>query len=143
MLKRRGFARVNVQLLFIAIAGLMISACAGCGESDGTARVAMFGKIAFKGTPVTAGSVSLLPAEGNDAPTANVTIQQGAYRFDKTNGPAAGKYRMLVIYSTAEAAAGSSKVASFQSKQSGKNGEFESRVEVPAGKEFEHNIEIK
>jgi hypothetical protein len=121
------------------ICGLALLLCAGCGGDGGVRRVAVFGKVTLNGTPVTTGSVSLLP-EG-DGPPANVTIDQGVYRFDRSNGPAAGPHQILVNYSVAEPV--SSKVAAFQSPKPPKQGEFASQVEVPAGKEFEHNIEMK
>src|SRR5687768_6062486 len=118
----------------------LLAVCAGCGESTGPTRVPMSGKVTLNGIPIASGSVSLLPEEGNEAPTANATIQQGEYRFDSANGPTAGAYRVLVSYSTA--APVNSKTAAFASKPA-KNGEFNSQVDVPSAREFQHDIEIK
>jgi len=74
-------------------------AVAGCQGGDTAPRVPMSGKVTLKGVPLSAGSVSLLPEKGTDAPTANTMINRGEYRFNKANGPLAGRYRLLVMYS--------------------------------------------
>ena len=140
MLECRGFARVNLPM-FAVIASLIISACAGCGESDGATRVAMFGKVSLNGAPVTAGSISLLPADGNDGPTANTTIQDGIYRFSSNNGPIAGAYQILVMHSGNDAP--QSKAESFKTPASSQRREWKLSIEVPAGATFEHDIELK
>jgi hypothetical protein len=113
--------------------------CAGCGRSDDVQRVAMHGNVLLDGSPLEAGSISLLPAAGHDGPTANARIEKGGYRFDRATGPTAGTYRVLVMHSASNVPSG--KVQSFGSPSSRR--EWELKAVVPDAREFEHNIELK
>lgn len=134
MLARNSFRPIGIGAL-VAV----VSVCAGCGESAGPRRVALFGKVTLDGAPMGSGSISLLPRPNNDAPAAHATIQRGEYRFDRVNGPAAGEYEILIMHGASGGA--SSKAESFQSRGPQRQ-EWELAVNIPAAGEFEHDISL-
>jgi hypothetical protein len=140
VLIRGGFPITELREMFTIILCLTLAGSAGCNNQAGPQRVALHGKVTLNGTPVNSGSISLLPEAGNDAPTANTNIQQGAYRFDNSNGPMPGPYQVLVL--PAQNDAGTSKAANFKSAPPPRR-EWKSKVEVPAASGFEHNIDLK
>jgi hypothetical protein len=123
------------------IALVLLVPLTGCAEADAMRRVGMYGQVTLNGAPLNDGSISLLPAADNKAPTANAMIKQGVYLFDRANGPVAGAYRVLVMQTTGDATV--DKMAGFRSGPPPPKREWESKVEVPVGSEFEHNIELK
>jgi hypothetical protein len=83
---QRGF------LLFIAGCVLWV---VGCGSGD-PKRHALSGSVIVEGTPVAKGTISFLPAPGNNAQPAHTSIEDGKYRFSKANGPFAGSHRVVI-----------------------------------------------
>jgi hypothetical protein len=124
----------------LCMALVLVVPLMGCAEADAVRRVGMYGKVTLNGVPLNDGSISLLPAADN-APSANAMIKQGVYRFDRAHGPVAGTYRVLVMQTTGDATV--DKVAGFRSGPPPPKREWESKVEVRAGSEFEHNIELE
>jgi hypothetical protein len=69
----------------------------GCRNADGPARIAVVGTVtSASGDPVD-GMISFLPEAGTKGPAATASLVDGMFQFDKTNGPVAGKYRVLVV----------------------------------------------
>ncbi|MBI1313858.1 hypothetical protein GC176_21405 [bacterium] len=73
---------------FLAL--LMLSA--GCGTKS--PRQAVFGTIS--GVDSRSGTVTFQPAEGVHAPAARATLDHGAFRFDESDGPLPGTYRVRI-----------------------------------------------
>jgi hypothetical protein len=75
-------------------AGLCIVAI-GCGRSN-VDRLPVFGSIIGPGTEKLTGSVSFIPEGNRSSPGCVASLVNGQYRFDRTNGPGAGRYRILI-----------------------------------------------
>jgi hypothetical protein len=89
---RKLVARIRPRAWALAAVGL---ALAGCG--DGVERYRVQGTVTFDGKPVETGAVFFEPTAsvGKIAPTVYLKVQGG--RFDTGgDGPAAGKYRVVV-----------------------------------------------
>jgi hypothetical protein len=67
----------------------------GCGRAN-SGRVPIFGRVAAPGNEPFAGTISFIPMAGETAPAAVGSIVDGKYRFDTTDGPGMGKYRVLI-----------------------------------------------
>ena len=79
---------VSIGLLIVTLAST------GCGPSEaGPERVTASGTV----TGVANGTISFLPAEGTTGPSATASIVDGRYCFDKTNGPVAGSYNVVIV----------------------------------------------
>jgi hypothetical protein len=100
-------------------------------------RVAVYGKVTLDGAPLTSGSISLVPAPSTEGPVANGLISQGTYRFDRSDGPVAGDYQVLVVQAAGESAEG--KAESF-GKPAPRRREWQLQVKIPAAQDFEHSI---
>jgi hypothetical protein len=96
------------------------------------------------GAPIAAGTISFLPEAGNTGPAATSSVVEGEYRFSFEDGPIAGPHRVLVTISGGsfkETFLNTQDVKKSESAQSSRT-EFESTVEIPAGTEFVHNVEL-
>jgi hypothetical protein len=71
----------------------------GCSPQDPSlVRLGVSGLVTIVGTDTAVnGIISFLPEAGNDGPAASASIVNGEYRFNKTNGPVAGKYKVVVV----------------------------------------------
>jgi hypothetical protein len=90
MVPSRTIRKIGLE---IAVAGAILVVI-GCGSSDGLDRVPIHGQI--QGAVGRNGSITLIPDAGSDAPVATAPILDGAYRFDKTNGPVPGEYEAII-----------------------------------------------
>lgn len=70
-LKRTEMRSFSIVLCLLGMATLV-----GCGRSDGL--VAIKGKVSFNGTPVTKGTVSFMPVDGNGK-TTGAEVIDGTY----------------------------------------------------------------
>jgi hypothetical protein len=52
--------------------------------------------------------ISFLPEAGTTGPAATASLTDGFFKFDATNGPVAGKYRVLVVEDLGEKYKGAS-----------------------------------
>ena len=76
------------------IAGLA-TVVVGCGAAD-QPRQAIQGRVTVDQQPVESGSISFLPSGETVGPAATTMIVNGEYRFNRSNGPFAGDYRVMV-----------------------------------------------
>ena len=74
-----------------------IAVC-GCGGSNEPRGIALSGKVSYKGTPLTDGSISFIPVDGN-GPTAGATIENGTFSVPAVGGPRPGKHRSTWVVS--------------------------------------------
>ncbi|WP_165227889.1 hypothetical protein [Aquisphaera insulae] len=73
---------------------MALVACVGCGQDDGYRRVAVSGKITVDGNPLETGTISLVPIQAG--PAVQAKIAAGEYAIARSEGPAAGAYRVEV-----------------------------------------------
>lgn len=73
-----------------------------CGCDSGDGRRPLYGKIA--GAEGRNGSITLIPAEGQRAPSAMTRIVDGTYEFTSTNGPMPAVYDVTIRLRTDDAA---------------------------------------
>jgi len=74
----------------------LLLALSGCGASDGPARLPVSGHVVGDGAESIVGSVSFSPAKGNEGLGGTCALSQGAYQFDRTNGPTAGLHDVII-----------------------------------------------
>jgi hypothetical protein len=80
----------------IGIVGLVLTLGSGCsGGGDGIARQAVSGSVTFDGKPLDHGEIILNPIQAG--PSAGGTVAGGAFKIDRSGGPAAGKYRVMIM----------------------------------------------
>ncbi len=65
----------------------------GCSQTT-LSRLPVYGSV--PDAAGRSGRISLIPAEGTEAPAARASIRNGAFQFDESNGPMPGKYLALV-----------------------------------------------
>jgi hypothetical protein len=75
------------------LALLALALCLGCARED---RVAISGKVTLDGQPVEAGSISFVPIDGTQSPTAGAEIVDGDYEVAAAQGPRAGAFRVEI-----------------------------------------------
>jgi len=75
---------------------IALVALVGCGGSSGVPRLPVYGTVTHPSGDKIHGSLSLVPAQGQSGPSAVTSIVNGEYRFDKSNGPTAGRYRVII-----------------------------------------------
>lgn len=79
---------------------ICIVACClwGCGPSEPVLqRLPVSGQVTAGANTELNGAIRFLPDEGNSGPVASTSITKGEYRFDTSNGPIAGKYRIEIV----------------------------------------------
>jgi hypothetical protein len=70
-------------------------AITGCGkEDDGFRRVPVSGKVTLDGKPLESGTISLVPLQAG--PAAHGKVAGGTYSIARSDGRAAGSYRVEV-----------------------------------------------
>jgi hypothetical protein len=79
----------------VAVLGLILTAAAGCGGSDGIARQVVSGRVTLDGKPLDHGEITLNPIEAG--PSAGGTIRDGLFTIERSSGPSAGKYRVMIM----------------------------------------------
>ena len=85
---------VSGRLRSTGVCLLLALLIVGCqGQSD---RLPVSGTIHDRDGEPLEGSISFLPDGGTEGPAANGSVLNGEYRFDRTNGPVPGKYRVIV-----------------------------------------------
>jgi hypothetical protein len=78
--------------IYALVLGVLL--CIGCeGQSN---RLPLGGTVTDRDGEPLEGSISFLPDAGTEGPAANASVLNGEYRFDRANGPVAGKYRVIV-----------------------------------------------
>ena len=74
-------------LLFVVTCG-----SAGCGSSDPWTRIPLTGTVTFAGKTDLSGTITLIPTEGIQGPSASTSIVDGKFAFTAAQGPVAGKH---------------------------------------------------
>src|SRR5437016_13607117 len=72
------------------------AALTGCGGSSSVERLPVHGTVALAGGETISGSISFVPAKGASGPAATVSLIDGEYQFDRSNGPGAGPHQVIV-----------------------------------------------
>ena len=68
-----------------------------CRGSGGPARVAVHGNVAVAGKPISNGTITFVPTDGNTGPTAGAVIKDGKYSIPIRLGPVAGLNRVEIV----------------------------------------------
>jgi hypothetical protein len=102
----------------------MLVVSAGCGKPS-VVRFPVGGSVSVKGNDKLSGSISFEPIVRG--PAATTALENGRYQFDRRNGPAAGRHRVVVVEP-------GNKFANEPSVQ------FTCETEVPTEEPFERNF---
>jgi hypothetical protein len=73
-----------------------LTALLGCGETAGSGRLPVYGQLSGGDSQSLSGSISFTPAKGHAGLGGTCALQNGAYKFDKTNGPTAGSHDVII-----------------------------------------------
>jgi hypothetical protein len=76
-------------LIAVSLFGLALLP-AGCRRS-GIDRLPLHGTVKTAGGEKLNAAITFLPADGKKRPAATASVIQGEYRFDRVNGPTAGR----------------------------------------------------
>jgi hypothetical protein len=98
-LKRRRLMSVLLKSLsvFLGVC-LWLPLIAGCGPGNPLGRVAVAGKIALDGVPLSNGNIRFMQEKSGGVSTGAVIAADGTYQVDAQHGLPPGKYR-VEIYS--------------------------------------------
>ena len=91
--RTRSMERLGLVLLCVA----MVSTLVGCGKSTG--RLAVSGEVTLDGQAIESGSILFQPK--GEGPKVGARIKEGKYRFDTSDGPLTGEYK-VEIYADAK-----------------------------------------
>lgn len=73
------------------------AALAGCGDSDdGPLRAPVRGTVTLDGAPLDGGTITFIPTGDNVGPATGTTIENGAYRLGRDDGPLVGPNRVQI-----------------------------------------------
>jgi hypothetical protein len=79
----------------------------GCGSKvTELPRIAVTGSVSLNSAPFESGSLLMIPAGGQNAPSASAVIADGQYSIERDSGPIAGRYQVTVSGSPNAQAAG-------------------------------------
>lgn len=120
------------------MSGLLMALIA-CGCSDNTGgRLAVEGKINFKGAPLDTGFVMFVPeAQGAPATQASALITGGSYKIPAAQGLFAGKYRVAISSGDGKTPAADPNAAP------GPTGNFASKERIPAKYNTETTLSVE
>lgn len=122
-----------VLLLFVA----------GCSDSPWT-HVAIDGTVTVDGTPIPAGTISFLPAQGHKGPAATALIQQGKFHLEGEDGPTSGPHTVVVYIDVDDKhAVMSSHNLKTPGAPSPSKTRWEQPLEIPAEGHFELPLDLK
>ena len=86
------FARVIVTSILLGLAPLLL----GCGHGKGPERLPIHGTLTLPDGEKLNGSITFNPAKGQPGPSAFTKVADGIYKFDRSNGPTAGRHDVIV-----------------------------------------------
>jgi len=86
--------RAIVIVILLGLTPLLV----GCGKRTGLERFPVHGTVTLANGEKFSGSIIFLPATG---PAATTGLKDGAYQFDRNNGPVAGAQKVVVKRSVA------------------------------------------
>ncbi len=84
--------RATVVLILLGLLPLL----AGCGRGKRVERLPVHGTVTLSNGEKPSGSITFLPAKGQLGPAATTKLAEGSYKFDRSNGPAAGPQTVIV-----------------------------------------------
>ena len=93
---RRKFGPCSAEISRALTVCLLTVLVAGCWGGDDVDRIAIQGEVLLDNAPLSQGTISILPAEGQSGPAATTTITGGRFEFDRQNGPSAGPHRVVI-----------------------------------------------
>ena len=77
---------------------LLLAGVTGCSDGDSkTRRLPIEGSVRFDAVPVQLGSVVFVPIKGTSGPAVTASVIDGKYKFDRTNGPVIGTYKVRFL----------------------------------------------
>ncbi len=85
--------RAIVSLFLLGLAPLLV----GCGRGEVVERYPVHGTVTLANGARLSGSITFLPAKGRPGPAATTALVEGSYRFDRSNGPAAGSHAVKIM----------------------------------------------
>ncbi|MBM82762.1 MAG: hypothetical protein CMJ78_19545 [Planctomycetaceae bacterium] len=88
---------MSVKNLQMSLLGLTMLVCVGCGD-DGPQRLAAYGKIEWNEQEIPQGSITFLPSDGNEGPSASAPVSSGRYEFTAEDGPVAGENQVIITF---------------------------------------------
>lgn len=77
------------------VCALLVVSASGCFGSSDPNRVGVYGTVKLDGTPVPEGTISFIPEQSTQGPTAGAQLTKGTYSITQS-GPAIGKYRVEI-----------------------------------------------
>ncbi|WP_063607909.1 hypothetical protein [Zavarzinella formosa] len=83
------------RAIFALVPALLIVLAAGCGNG-GERRVAVSGKVIFKGQELNEGSIRFVPADQGGKSMGGASISSGAFAISADLGLLPGKYRVEI-----------------------------------------------
>jgi hypothetical protein len=86
-------ARISAAVALIEALLVVVPGCGGAG--DGIARQAVSGSASLDGKPLDGAQITLIPIQAG--PTAGGDIAQGVFAINRSEGPSAGKYRVMIV----------------------------------------------
>jgi hypothetical protein len=84
------------RLRILAVALFICSATLLTGCSSGPKRYKVTGNVKYKGTPITAGTITFLDEKGGVA--GGAPIKDGAFEIEQKAGLLPGKYKVSISY---------------------------------------------
>lgn len=79
----------------LLLASSLLTAVVGCGGDSGPARQPASGSITLDGKSLASGTITFIPDEGG--PGAFGSVEEGAFRFEKAEGPPPGRYKVEIV----------------------------------------------
>lgn len=106
MTMRCGFGgvRFTMGIPWVAV-GCLVLIVAGC-EHSGPERVAVSGKVTYRGEPVKSGEIRFIPIQETGGPTWGALIVDGQYVADGKGGVPVGVHRVEICAPGAKGTAG-------------------------------------
>jgi hypothetical protein len=123
------------------ILGILILSLAGCGGGRGD-RLPVFGKII--GGEGQNGSLSLVPVDGTDGPSAITEIKNGEFRYTSDTGPSPGPHEAHILLEKKDSPAASEtpKFAPIQPNETPLGKQFDVKVTVPDQPPYQVDIPL-
>jgi hypothetical protein len=123
---------------------LTLLAVAGCDAKAGRGRVPISGTVSLSDGEKINGRITFVPAEGRSGPAATTGLINGAYGFDKDNGPIPGPSRVTVrkMVPTSRIPTGSEQrgTGAASGATAGAQSEWTTSVDISANGPYQHDL---
>lgn len=90
--RQRSRMRTMKRLGLIWLCVALVTTVNGCGKSTG--RLAVSGEVTLDGQAIESGSILFQPK--GEGPKVGARIKEGKYRFDTSDGPLSGEYKVEI-----------------------------------------------